>query len=208
MDLYVTVLHLLRVFVLQRQELVQNPPPESLAALKESEQLNTGIFRCVYQSVNCSAETVTNIVLPIMPLIASMSDRSVDKYFDCPSNIDVLKRLSGEILAGKDVPHHYLHRLKLVVPFFSEKEQEAVRDSTLEILIDVYETISTGNEIIREGVLSFVIQLLEVLSVVKLKEIHFETIFDRVGMMMRFFDERCPFLANNKDVVSVEVLDS
>ena len=148
--------------------------------------------------MNCSAETVTNIVLPIMPLIASMSDRSVDKYFDCPSNIDVLKRLSGEILAGKDVPHHYLHRLKLVVPFFSEKEQEAVRDSTLEILIDVYETISTGNEIIREGVLSFV----------KLKEIHFETIFDRVGMMMRFFDERCPFLANNKDVVSVEVLDS
>jgi hypothetical protein len=187
---------------------MQNPLPESLAALKESEQLNTGIFRCVYQSVNCSAETVTNIVLPIMPLIASMSDRSVDKYFDCPSNIDVLKRLSGEILAGKDVPHHYLHRLKLVVPFFSEKEQEAVRDSTLAILIDVYETISTGNEIIREGVLNFVIQLLEVLSVVKLQEIHFETIFDRVGMMMRFFDERCPFLANNKDVVSMEVLDS
>lgn len=201
MDLYVTVLHLLRVFVLLRQELLQNPPPDAVAALRESEKLNTGIFRCVYQSVNCSAETVTNIVLPIMPLIVSMSDRSVDKYFDCPSNIDVLKRLSGEILSGKDIPRHYLHRLKLVAPFFSEKEQEAVRDCTLEILVNVYETISTGNDVIREGMLMFVRQLLEVLSVVKLEQNHFEIIFNRVGMMMKFFDERCPFLANNKDVV-------
>ena len=203
MDLYVAVLQLLRVFVLQRQELLLNPPPEAVNALKESEQLNTGIFRCVYQSVNCSAETVTDIVLPIMPLIASMSDRSVDKYFDCLSNIDVLKRLSGEILTGKDVPQHYLHRLKLVVPFFSEKEQGTVRDTTLDILLNIYEAISTGNEIIREGVLVFVIQLLEVLSVVKLEVKHFEIMFDRVGMMMRFFDERCPFLANNKDVVGI-----
>lgn len=216
MNIYVAVLRLIRVFLeqrqqLQQQQLLQPQPstsPDILSALTESAKLDSGIYCCLYQSVNCSADTVTDIVKPVLPLIHSLhhDHNSNNLYFDPSSNIALLQKLNGDIMAGETISPHYLRRVKLVVPVFTDQERESVCTLTLKILNQLLQMLTQSANPIRENVLKFIQQLLEVLSELRLSTDQIEYIFDVMDRLMASLSEHCPFIANYENIVGIIVL--
>ena len=202
-DLYVKVLRLLQTFLLQRNALQETGARSGEeATLLRSEALNPGIFRCVYQSVNFSADNITRIVEPILPIVLRMNDNpALSKYFNCAINLDALNSLYADVITGKDVPHHYLQRLKIVVTLFSEQERISVCERVIETIGKLLDHLSGTTETISQTVLLYVEQLLGVLCRLKLQSRHFETLFPYAGRLMQLLDVRCPLFANNRDLV-------
>ena len=196
------VLRLLQTFLLQRNALQEATARSGDEPTPHSDALNAGIFRCVYQSVNFSADNITRIVEPILPIVLRMNDnQTLNKYFNCAINLDALNSLCADIVAGKDGPRHYLQRLKIVVTLFSEQERSSVCEQVMEVLGRVVDHLSGTTETISQTVLLFVEQLFGVLSRLTLLSRHFETLFLQAGRLMRLLDARCPFFANNRDIV-------
>ena len=211
MNIYVAVLHLIRVFLEQRQQLQLQPntPPAILSALAESTKLDSGIYSCLYQSVNCSADTITDIVKPVLPLIHSLHQEcnTNDLYFDPPSNVTLLQKLNGDIMAGETVSPHYLRRVKLVVAVFTDREREIICTLILDILNQLLQMVTQSAKPIRENVLKFIQQLLEVLGETKLSTNQIECIFDVTDRLMKSLSEHCPFIANYQNIVGIVIFN-
>ena len=209
MNIYIAVLRLIRVFLEQRQhlQLQPNTSPAILSALAESAKVDSGIYFCLYQSVNCSADTITDIVKPVLPLIRSLQHEcnSNDLYFDPPSNVMLLQKLNGDILAGETISPHYLRRVKLVVAVFTDQERETICTLTLEMLHQLLQMVTQSTKPIRENVLKFIQQLLEVLSEMSLSTNQIEYIFDVTDRLMASLNEHCPFIANYDNIVGMVV---
>lgn len=195
------VLRLLRTFLLQRSAL-QTAGRGEEAALLRSETLNAGIFRCVCQSLNFSADNLARIVEPILPIVLRMNDSpELGKYFNYAIYLDALTSLLAEVTAGKEIPRHVLQRLKVVVTLFSEQERDSVCERVLETLSKLLDHLDGSTDTIGPTALLFVKQLLGVLSRLPLQSRHFGTLFPQAGRLMRLLDARCPLFANNCDLV-------
>lgn len=204
--MYVSVLRLLRVFLLQRQAMRQNPTPEIAALLRESEKLDSGIYACLYQSVNCSADTVTDIVAPVLPLLRSLNHPTAnsDPYFDPPSNANLLQKLNADILASKEVSRHYLRRVQLVVSVFGENDKECIRNIVLDNLQNLIQKYAQSTEIINENVMTYIQQSLTILSEMVLSADQIRLVFELVSSLMMMLNEHCPFIANYDEMVGIE----
>ena len=200
MDLYVVVLRLLQLFVLQRQELVTKEPDHTHA--QDSQFLNGAIFRCMYQAVNCASDEVTSIILPILPLLPSLIDaQSNDNYFDVEKNVEVIRKIEQEITAGKDVPLHYMRRIRILLPLFPSNGRELILRTTLASLKRINEFFLETNQMIKETAMTTVSQMLEIVGALQLTVSDFDELWPLVYSLLDVLTKKCPFLAHDRIIV-------
>ena len=200
MDLYVIVLRLLQLFVLQRQELVTNDPNHPHA--QDSQFLNGAIFRCVYQAVNCASDEVTSIILPILPLLPSlMGAQSNDNYFDVEKNVEVVRKIEQEITAGKDVPLHYMRRIRILLPLFPNNGRELILRTTLSALKHINEFFLETSQLIKETAMTTVSQMLEIVGSLHLTVSDFDELWTLAYSLLDMLTKKCPFLAHDRIIV-------
>ena len=200
MDLYVIVLRLLQLFVLQRQELVTNDPNYPHA--QDSQFLNGAIFRCVYQAVNCASDEVTSIILPILPLLPSLMDaQSNDNYFDVEKNVEVVRKIEQEITAGKDVPLHYMRRIRILLPLLPNNGRELILRTTLSALKHINEFFLETSQLIKETAMTTVSQMLEIVGSLHLTVSDFDELWTLAYSLLDVLTKKCPFLAHNRIIV-------
>ena len=200
MDLYVIVLRLLQLFVLQRQELVTNDPNHPHA--QDSQFLNGAIFRCVYQAVNCASDEVTSIILPILPLLPSLMEaQSNDNYFDVEKNVEVVRKIEQEITAGKDVPLHYMRRIRILLPLFPNNGRELILRTTLSALKHINEFFLETSQLIKETAMTTVSQMLEIVGSLHLTVSDFDELWTLAYSLLDVLTKKCPFLAHDRIIV-------
>lgn len=204
--MYVIVLRLLQVFILQRQELIDRQDFSRTEALAYSMNLNKAIYDCLYPSVNCACDYVTDIVAPILPYIRSLNPgTSSFAYFDAASNVEVLHKLAQDVVDGKDVSPHYLRRIRLVFEVFDESGQENIISATLQALKIIKEHFVQVPQIIKKSVFNVICQLYGILGKGTITISQCEDFLQIHNPLIEILNRQCPFLSNIRAIVGFEI---
>ena len=196
-DMYVIVLRLMQVFILQRQAIIDQHDPQYTEALQQSALLNSAIYICLYPSVNCACEYVINIVKPILPYILSLNNGvNSQAYFDANSNVEVLMKLSQEILSGKDVSPHYIRRIRIVYEVFDASGKEKIIVATIQLLQQIKNYLSQSRQVVSEPIFKTICQLYGVISEANLETRHIQLVQQIHPQMIDILNRQCPFLPN------------
>lgn len=200
--MYVIVLRLLQVFILQRQEQIEHPIPSHSAALSRSMGLNKAIYDCLYPSVNCACDYVTDLVAPILPYIRSLNPgTSSFAYFDAASNVEVLQKLAQDVIDGKDVSPHYLRRIRLVFDVFDESGKKNIISASLQALQNIKEHFVQTLQIVKKSVFHAICQLYGILGKGTITLSQCDDFLQIHNPLIEILNRQCPFLSNIREIV-------
>lgn len=205
--MYVIVLRLLQVFILQRQERINHPDASHAESLSYSLTLNKAIYDCLYPSVNCACDYVTDLVAPILPYIRSLNPgTSSFAYFDAASNVEVLQQLVQDITDGKDVSPHYLRRIRLVFDVFDETGKENIMSATLQALLKIKEHFVQTLQIVKKSVFNVICQLYGILGKGTITISQCDDLLQIHNPLIEILNRQCPFLSNIRVIVLIQVV--